>query len=117
MSRVFAVPATNASLADRLAQRTLELCQIPSPIGQERELADYLERWAKQQFTPAQVLRHSHSLVVGARTDPRPTVALIGHVDTVPPHPADGSPRIEEERVFGLGSSDMKSGLAVMMQL
>jgi succinyl-diaminopimelate desuccinylase len=55
--------------------------------------------------------------VVGRLDDPRPTVALVGHLDTVPAHPHDGPPRIDGERVFGLGSSDMKGGLAVMMAL
>ncbi len=34
----------------------------------------------------------------------------MGHLDTVPAHPNDREPRIEGERVFGLGSSDMKGG-------
>ncbi len=103
--------------ANDLGHSTLELCRIPSPIGHERELADHIERWAKKHYPPSQVVRHSHSLVLGNLTGPRPTVALLGHVDTVPPHPQDAPPRIEGGRVFGLGSSDMKSGLAVMMRL
>ena len=103
--------------AARLAQSTLELCRIPSPIGQERELADFVERWALQHFPRGEVYRHGHSLVVGRLTDPRPTVALVGHLDTVPAHPSDREPRLEGERVVGLGASDMKGGLAVMMAL
>jgi len=104
-------------LASRLAQSTLALCQIKSPIGQERELADHVERWAHAHFPTREVFRLGHSLVVGSLQDTRPTVALVGHLDTVPAHPSDKAPRLEGERVFGLGASDMKGGLAVMMAL
>ncbi len=106
-----------SDFATRLAHATLALCRIPSPIGQERAIADHVEHWARGHFPPDEVFRHGHSLVLGRLKDPRPTVALVGHLDTVPAHPADREPRIEGERVFGLGASDMKGGLAVMMAL
>ncbi|MBN1206063.1 MAG: succinyl-diaminopimelate desuccinylase [Myxococcaceae bacterium] len=106
-----------SSLAARLAQSTLALCRIPSPIGHEGPLADEVERWALERFRREEVHRVGHSLVVGRLEDARPTVALVGHLDTVPAHPNDGPPRLEGERVFGLGASDMKGGLAVMMAL
>ncbi|HZI05348.1 MAG TPA: succinyl-diaminopimelate desuccinylase [Archangium sp.] len=106
-----------SELANRLAQSTLALCRIPSPIGEERALADHVERWAHAHFPQREVFRLGHSLVLGSLLDPRPTVALVGHLDTVPAHPNDREARIEGERVFGLGSSDMKGGLAVMMAL
>jgi succinyl-diaminopimelate desuccinylase len=108
---------SSSSLAARLAQSTLSLCQIASPIGEEGPLADHVERWALGRFKRDEVLRVGHSLVVGHLEDARPTVALVGHLDTVPAHPSDKAPRIEGERVFGLGASDMKGGLAVMMAL
>jgi succinyl-diaminopimelate desuccinylase len=107
----------SSQLAARLAQSTLALCRISSPIGHEGPLADHIERWALERFPREAVARIGHSLVVGQLDDPRPTVALVGHLDTVPAHPSDGPPRIEGERVFGLGASDMKGGLAVMMAL
>jgi succinyl-diaminopimelate desuccinylase len=106
-----------SELAGRLGRATLELCRIASPIGEERELADHVERWARERFAPEEVFRLGHSLVVGRLADARPTVALVGHLDTVPAHPGDGAPRLEGERVYGLGASDMKGGLAVMMAL
>jgi succinyl-diaminopimelate desuccinylase len=106
-----------ARFAPRLAERTLEMCQIASPIGQERELADWVERWAARLYPPGEVFRYSNSLVVGSLSDARPMIALAGHLDTVPAHPLSGATRIEGDRIFGLGSSDMKGGLAVMMAL
>jgi len=107
----------SSQLAARLAQSTLSLCRIASPIGQEGPLADHVERWALERFSREEVCRVGHSLVVGRLDDSRPTVALVGHLDTVPAHPSDGPARIDGERVFGLGASDMKGGLAVMMAL
>jgi succinyl-diaminopimelate desuccinylase len=61
------------------------------------------------------VQRIGNSLVVGDATGERPCVALVGHVDVVPPTPADREPRRDDGRIIGRGSSDMKSGLAVAM--
>jgi succinyl-diaminopimelate desuccinylase len=41
---------------------------------------------------------------------------LAGHSDTVPPN-GNESPRIEDGTLWGLGSADMKGGLAVLLQL
>ena len=64
--------------AEELAQVTLALCRIDSPIGHEQALADHLERWAVPLFGRAQVLRSGHSLVLGDLADPRPAIGLIG---------------------------------------
>jgi succinyl-diaminopimelate desuccinylase len=51
-----------------------------------------------------------------ARRESRPLVLLAGHVDTVPVQ--DNLPgRIEDGAVVGLGASDMKGGVAVMLEL
>jgi succinyl-diaminopimelate desuccinylase len=104
--------------AQDLGTRALELCRIASPIGQEKQLADWVENWARGHFPEGQIVRLSHSLALGDLADPRPTVALVGHLDTVPASAAEPNPaRIEGDRLFGLGSSDMKGGLAVMLAL
>ncbi len=107
-------------LAEALAARTEALCAVPSPIGEEKPLCDALEAWARERF--ARVRRVENSLVI--LVDPeagaagRPLVALCGHLDTVPVHAEDrGPPRREGGRIVAPGSSDMKSGLAVAMEL
>lgn len=100
-----------------LAERALELIRIPSVIGDERAIADFVEAWARTHYPSEELLRVSHSLVIGKRSDPRPAFALVGHLDTVPVGAAPNPPRVEGDRLFGLGSSDMKGSLAVMMAL
>jgi succinyl-diaminopimelate desuccinylase len=104
--------------AETLAARTLEFCRIPSVIGHEAAIADALERWGRSWFTPGEIHRVGHTLVFGRPAiDSRPSIGLFGHHDTVPAHPADGPPRREGDQIIGLGSSDMKCGLAVMQLL
>lgn len=100
-----------------LAERALALIRVPSVIGDEKAIADLVEAWAQTHYAREDIVRVSHSLVIGRRVDPRPTVALVGHLDTVPSHPDGNVPRIEGDRLYGLGASDMKGSLAVMMAL
>jgi succinyl-diaminopimelate desuccinylase len=104
-------------LALRLGQRALDLIRVPSVIGNERALADLVESWAITRFGRAAVVRVSHSLAVGRRDDPRPAITLVGHLDTVPENPDGTQPRLDAGRLIGLGASDMKGSLAVMMTL
>ena len=53
-----------------------------------------------------------------ARTHLGRPVRLIvaGHTDTVPAN-GNAVPRLDGDTLWGLGSADMKSGLAVMLEL
>jgi succinyl-diaminopimelate desuccinylase len=107
--------AGSSDLARRLAERTLELVAVPSVSRQEVMLAKRVAA-----LMPAELeLRHAHDYSLLYRTrgrSGRPLVVLGGHLDTVPPQ--DNLPgRIENGEVVGLGASDMKSGLAVMVEL
>jgi len=108
-----------ADLAETLARRTEALCAKLSPIGEERALCDTLEAWARPRFPSVE--RVKDSLVVrvdGAREPGRPVVDLCGHIDTVPVHDEDRhAPRRDGARLVAPGASDMKGGLAVMMEL
>lgn len=86
------------------------LVNIPSPTGEEETIRDQIHA-RLDSFDCERVM---DSLLVGT---PGPgKVILAGHTDTVPLQGETGS-RIEGERLHGLGATDMKSGLAVMIHL
>jgi succinyl-diaminopimelate desuccinylase len=93
-------------LGDRLATRTLELIDIPSESRDESRLADHIA-------SVLDVDDLGDTCLLARRGAP---VLLAGHLDTVPAQ--DNVPgRIESDRVHGLGASDMKGALAVMIEL
>jgi succinyl-diaminopimelate desuccinylase len=101
-----------------LLEDLLWFLERPSVTGEEKLLCDDLEdRIAKAPGW--HVERVSNNLAV-RRAEPdssRERIAFAGHLDTVP-EPTGGIPiRVESERVYGRGSSDMKSGDAVMLAL
>ncbi|MFH1330119.1 MAG: succinyl-diaminopimelate desuccinylase [Actinomycetota bacterium] len=91
------------------------LIGIPSPSGEEEALCSALARRLSPRFGADGLLRVGNSLVVG-RPGPGTLLTLCGHLDTVPAQ-GNATPEEREGRVFGLGASDMKSGLAVMLAL
>ncbi len=92
----------------------LWLCAIPSPIGEERALCDAVQERMAKLGAPSR--RYGDSIVVPfTRGTGGPKIALVGHLDTV--RTENGPARIEGDRCFGAGSSDMKSGLALMIAL
>jgi succinyl-diaminopimelate desuccinylase len=102
----------SAGIGKRLAERTLALVNIPSESRNEAEIAAYVA--AELPWEPT--WRDGETLWYDPGRGERPLVVLAGHLDTVP---AQGNlpGRIEDGRVVGLGASDMKAGVAVMMEL
>jgi succinyl-diaminopimelate desuccinylase len=95
----------------------LWLCTIASPTGHETRIADELGQYLSSLPARLAIRRYGDSLVVDLVSNrPGPKIALVGHTDVVPTiH--DGPPRIEGDRLYGPGASDMKSGLALMLSL
>jgi succinyl-diaminopimelate desuccinylase len=94
-----------------LAQRTLDLVNIPSESGHEAQVQRYLSA-----CVPLHTAFSDGESLIFAKREGKPLVLLAGHTDTVP---AQGNlpGRIEDGAVVGLGASDMKGGLAVMIEL
>jgi len=98
-----------------LESTLVELVDTPSVTGSEAQICTLIASRLLPIWTMAGVQRFGDSIVVGQRTG-RPLVALYGHTDTVPSQGND-SAHVEAGRLFGLGASDMKSGVAVMIHL
>ncbi len=105
-------------MRERLLEALLFFLERPSVTGEEKALCDDLE--ARVGELPGwRTERVSNNLIVSRREPDvsRERLVFAGHLDTVP-EPAGGLPvRIEGDRVYGRGASDMKAGDAVMLAL
>jgi succinyl-diaminopimelate desuccinylase len=91
------------------------IVDIRSEIGNEGRLCTALEERMLAGWGRDGVSRIGNSLVVGKRTG-RPLISIYGHIDTVPAQ-GQGDATVVDGRLHGLGSSDMKAGVAVMLHL
>jgi succinyl-diaminopimelate desuccinylase len=94
-----------------LAERTLALVDIASPSRREQALYDYVAT-----AVPLPIVYDDGESLLYAKRDGKPLVLLAGHTDTVPEQ-GNLPGRLENGAVHGLGASDMKGGLAVMIEL
>ena len=104
----------DGELGERLAARTLELIDVPSESRDEAALAGRVADVLRAGGL--EVLDLGDTCILARPAGTRPAVLLAGHLDTVP---AQGNRpgRRDAERVHGLGASDMKGALAVMIEL
>jgi len=101
--------------ADSLADLLQELVDIPSVTGDEARIADWV-RARLAALGRGEILRSGNSLVWRGPVRGRPLVVLAGHLDTVPPNGNAGARR-DGDRLYGIGTTDMKAGDAVMLAL
>jgi len=99
------------------AALTAALTDIASVSGEEKELADAIER-ALSPLDHLTTRRLGNTVVARTTLGRRERVVLAGHIDTVPHagnFPSSFDP--ERTRLSGCGTSDMKSGVAVQLRL
>lgn len=101
----------------------LDLVKIPSVCGDEREIAVFIANWFKRHKMPAELLEakpgRPNVVSVLKGDQPGPRILLNGHMDTVEPghgwvHDPFGA-EIENGKMYGRGSVDMKAGLASIL--
>jgi succinyl-diaminopimelate desuccinylase len=93
-----------------------ELIKIPSVYGNEGEIADFCQKFLLEN-SPLAVLRESNSIVAHTPfKGERKTLALVGHLDTVPGE-NEYSGMVVDGKLYGLGTSDMKAGDAVILKI
>jgi succinyl-diaminopimelate desuccinylase len=99
------------------ATLTAALTDIASVSGEEKPLADAIER-ALAPLPHLTTARFGNTLVARTSLGRKERVVLAGHIDTVPLAgnvPSSFNP--ERTRLTGCGTSDMKSGVAVQLRL
>lgn len=99
-----------------LEQSLLELLKIDSVVNDEEEISGYLARLL-DPLPGFNTVKTGLSHIWYTEPDPnKKTIAFYGHMDTVT-NQQDRSPYQTDERIYGCGASDMKGGLAVMIEL
>ena len=94
---------------------TAALVDIPSVSHNERAVTDHLE--ALLAPVPwLELTRVGENLVARTRAGHARRLVLAGHTDTVPPNGNERA-RVEGDVLWGLGSADMKGGVAVLAEL
>lgn len=111
-----------------LVDLTRAVCDIPSVSGQERLLADAVER-ALRLLPHLEVLRDGDAVVARTHLGRAERVVVAGHLDTVPIAgnlPTELRPAVGADlgpggtggsELWGRGTVDMKAGVAVQLAL
>ena len=92
---------------------TAALVDIPSESLDEEVIADAVEA-ALRELSHLEVVRDGHTIVARTSLGRPERVVIAGHLDTVP---ANGNlpSRLEGEVLHGLGTCDMKGGVAIAL--
>jgi succinyl-diaminopimelate desuccinylase len=84
--------------------------------GEERALADLVEARLRERAAGLEITRVRQNVVARTQRGAGTRIVLGGHLDTVPAN-ANATPRVDGDTLHGLGSADMKGGLAVLLVL
>src|SRR6478735_473797 len=98
---------------------TRAICDIPSVSGDERALADAIER-AIGDLPHLEVFRDGDTIVARTNLGRAQRVVIAGHIDTVPINDNLPTRDLEVDGVpviWGRGTVDMKAGTAVQLKL
>ena len=95
---------------------TEELCAVPSVSRDETEIADLVEDRLRARAGALRIERVGDNVVARSELGKSKRVVLGGHLDTVPPND-NQTPRRDGDTLHGLGTADMKGGLAVLLEL
>src|SRR5580698_6683511 len=101
-------------MGDLLAA-TRDLMAVPSPSRNEAALAGLVDD-ALRACPWLELERIGDNVIARTTLGHGQRLVLAGHLDTVPAN-GNQEPRLDGDTLWGLGASDMKGGLAVMLDL
>ena len=103
------------NINQELSKLTLDLVNISSVSKDEKSIADSIAE-ALKKYSHLKITRVNNSIVAQTNFGNKQRVVIAGHIDTVPAN--NNFPgKINDSEVIGLGSVDMKSGIAVALKL
>jgi len=106
---------TSLDLAADVADLTEQLVNIESVSGNEQAIAEAVESQLRT-LSHLEVSRFGNTVVARTHHGHAERVVIAGHIDTVPLN--DNLPaRRDEKNLHGLGSCDMKGGVAVALRI
>ena len=103
------------NINQELGKLTLDLVNISSVSKDEKSIADSIEE-SLQELNHLKLTRVNNSLVAQTNFGNKQRLVIAGHIDTVPAN--NNFPgKMNNSEIVGLGSVDMKSGIAVALKL
>jgi succinyl-diaminopimelate desuccinylase len=115
--------STERQAVESLATDLIEI-ETENPPGNEQPCAEYIVDWFAERDIDARLVEEpdpERPQTVARVGDGSPTLVLNGHMDVVPAgnrsewtHDPYGA-EIEDDKLYGRGSVDMKAGLAIAM--
>lgn len=112
---------------DEIVKIASDLIAIPSQSGDELKVMEFVANWCAARGLEATIVARDPArpnvIVSIGDGNAGPTIAMNGHLDTVPVSDPDAwrtgpfEPAVSEDgvRLFGRGSGDMKSSVGVML--
>lgn len=89
------------------------LLDIPSPTFKEQEIQRFIRQFIRQQLPQLHIQEHKDNILASSPEKSHlPHVALVGHVDVVPPY---FPPYMQAGKLYGAGASDMLGGVAAFL--
>jgi acetylornithine deacetylase len=105
---------------ERLRNLLKDLVNIYSPTGKEGEVLKYAEEYLRSQnlsISKQEVDDNRFNLIMMPQKRDEIGLCFVGHLDTIAAHDLeDFGFREEGDRIFGLGTADMKAGCAAMIE-
>jgi acetylornithine deacetylase/succinyl-diaminopimelate desuccinylase family protein len=114
---------------DRIVEMASELIAIPSVSGDEKGVMEFVAGWCEgrgiEHIVTAKDPERPNVIAWVGDPSSGPVIAMNGHLDTVPVSDAGSwrtdpfDPVVSEDgkKIFGRGSSDMKSSVGVMLTM
>ena len=109
-------------MSQSIISLTKKLISIPSTSGDEAEILSYISNWLADKNFEINHQTDQFCAGLSRKTGADRALILAGHIDTVGADPADWpqpptQPVEKNGRIYGLGASDMKAGVAANLLL